>query len=85
MSLMAIAIGTPIGIAAGTFLAEYVNHHKLGTVIRFVNDILLSAPSIVLACSCTRSWSRRWGIFRRWPARSRSASSCCRWWCARPT
>jgi phosphate transport system permease protein len=48
MSLMAIAIGTPIGIAAGTFLAEYVNHHKLGTVIRFVNDILLSAPSIVL-------------------------------------
>jgi len=48
MSLLAIAMGTPIGIAAGTFLAEYVNHSKIGTVIRFVNDILLSAPSIVL-------------------------------------
>ena len=48
MSLLAIVMGTPVGIAAGTFLAEYVNHRKLGTVIRFVNDILLSAPSIVL-------------------------------------
>jgi phosphate transport system permease protein len=45
---MAIAIGTPIGVLAGTFLAEYANHTKLGTTIRFVNDILLSAPSIVL-------------------------------------
>ena len=45
---MAILIATPIGIAAGTFLAEYVNHHWLGNLIRFVNDILLSAPSIVL-------------------------------------
>lgn len=48
MSLLAIAMGTPIGIAAGTYLAEYANHRKIGTVIRFVNDILLSAPSIVL-------------------------------------
>ena len=48
ISLLAIVIGTPIGIAAGTFLAEYANHTRLGTVIRFVNDILLSAPSIVL-------------------------------------
>jgi phosphate transport system permease protein len=48
MSLLAIAMGTPIGIAAGTYLAEYANFHKIGTVIRFVNDILLSAPSIVL-------------------------------------
>ena len=48
MSLLAIAMGTPIGIAAGTWLAEYGHHRKLGSVIRFVNDILLSAPSIVL-------------------------------------
>ena len=48
ISLLAIAIGTPLGIAAGTFLAEYANHTRLGTLIRFVNDILLSAPSIVL-------------------------------------
>lgn len=45
---MAVLIGTPLGIAAGTWLAEYGNGRKLGTVVRFVNDILLSAPSIVL-------------------------------------
>jgi phosphate transport system permease protein len=48
INFMAIAIGTPIGIAAGTYLAEYANHKLIGTVIRFINDILLSAPSIVL-------------------------------------
>ncbi len=48
ISLMALVMGTPIGIAAGTFLAEYSNKHWLGETIRFVNDILLSAPSIVL-------------------------------------
>jgi phosphate transport system permease protein len=48
MCLMAILIGTPLGIAAGTWLAEYGNARKTGTVVRFVNDILLSAPSIVL-------------------------------------
>ncbi len=45
---MGVAIGTPLGIAAGTWLAEVGNNRKLGTVVRFVNDILLSAPSIVL-------------------------------------
>ncbi len=45
---LAILIGTPLGIAAGTWLAEYAGARKLGTVVRFVNDILLSAPSIVL-------------------------------------
>ena len=48
MCAMAIAIGTPLGVAAGTWLAEYGNARKAGTVVRFVNDILLSAPSIVL-------------------------------------
>lgn len=48
MCVVAILIGTPLGIAAGTWLAEYGNARKLGTVVRFVNDILLSAPSIVL-------------------------------------
>lgn len=45
---MAVLIGTPIGIAAGTWLAEYGDRTKLGTAVRFVNDILMSAPSIVL-------------------------------------
>lgn len=48
MCSLAILIGTPLGIAAGTWLAEYAGARKIGTVIRFVNDILLSAPSIVL-------------------------------------
>ena len=48
MCLMAIAIATPLGIAAGTWLAEYGRSTRIGTVVRFVNDILLSAPSIVL-------------------------------------
>ena len=48
MCAMAIAIGTPLGVLAGTWLAEYGNARKAGTVVRFVNDILLSAPSIVL-------------------------------------
>ncbi|HUE92434.1 phosphate ABC transporter permease PstA [Pseudomonas sp.] len=48
ISGLAVLLGAPIGVAAGTYLAEYVNHRLLGEVIRFVNDILLSAPSIVL-------------------------------------
>ena len=48
MCALAIAIGTPMGVAAGTWLAEYGRARKVGTVVRFVNDILLSAPSIVL-------------------------------------
>lgn len=48
MCLVAVLMAAPIGIAAGTYLAEYVNYHWIGETIRFVNDILLSAPSIVL-------------------------------------
>jgi phosphate transport system permease protein len=47
MSALAVAAGTPIGILAGTYLAEYGRHGKLSFYIRFLNDILLSAPSIV--------------------------------------
>jgi phosphate transport system permease protein len=48
LSFMGIGIATPIGIAAGTYLAEYAKLRPFGETIRFVNDILLSAPSIVL-------------------------------------
>ena len=47
MSLGAVLVGTPIGLFAGTYLAEYARHGKLAFVVRFVNDILLSGPSIV--------------------------------------
>ena len=48
ISLMGIAIGAPVGVLAGTYLAEYSNTSWIGETVRFVNDILLSAPSIVL-------------------------------------
>ena len=48
MTFLAILIGTPIGILAGTYMAEYGRHDKLTSVVRFINDILLSAPSIVV-------------------------------------
>ena len=48
MTALGVAIGTPIGILAGTYMAEYGRHSKLTSVVRFINDILLSAPSIVV-------------------------------------
>ena len=48
MSVAAVIVGTPIGMLAGTYLAEYGRHSWLAFVIRFVNDILLSAPSILI-------------------------------------
>jgi phosphate transport system permease protein len=45
---LAVIIGTPIGILAGTYMAEYGRYDKLTSVVRFINDILLSAPSIVV-------------------------------------
>ena len=47
MSGLAVAAGTPIGLFAATYLAEYGRHTRVAFVVRFVNDILLSAPSIV--------------------------------------
>jgi len=48
MILLAVVIGTPIGVGAGTYLAEHGRHSKLAATVRFINDILLSAPSIVI-------------------------------------
>jgi phosphate transport system permease protein len=47
MTFIGVAVGTPIGILAGTYMAEYGRYSKVSSVIRFINDILLSAPSIV--------------------------------------
>jgi phosphate transport system permease protein len=48
INLLGILIAAPIGVLAGTWLAEYSNRSALGSTVRFLNDILLSAPSIVL-------------------------------------
>jgi phosphate transport system permease protein len=48
LTFLGIAVATPVGVMAGTYLAEYGRGSKLATLIRFVNDILLSAPSILI-------------------------------------
>lgn len=48
MTAIATAVGTPVGVLAGTYLAEYGRGSRLAAVVRFVNDILLSAPSIII-------------------------------------
>jgi phosphate transport system permease protein len=48
MTLIGILIGGPVGMLAGTYLAEYGRTERISTVIRFVNDVLLSAPSIII-------------------------------------
>jgi len=48
LTVLAVLIGTPIGILAGTYMAEYGRYAQLTKVVRFINDILLSAPSIVV-------------------------------------
>ncbi|WP_439923248.1 phosphate ABC transporter permease PstA [Nitrobacter sp. JJSN] len=48
MTAIGVGIGAPIGMFAGTYLAEYGKHDRLSPVIRFINDILLSAPSIII-------------------------------------
>ncbi|MGD1015776.1 MAG: phosphate ABC transporter permease PstA [Roseiarcus sp.] len=48
VTAIGLAVAAPLGILAGTYLAEYGHHARLAVIIRFVNDILLSAPSIVV-------------------------------------
>ena len=48
LTVLAVLIGTPVGMLAGTYMAEYGRYDPLSSVVRFINDILLSAPSIVV-------------------------------------
>lgn len=48
LTMLGMLIATPIGVMAGTYLAEYGRTEKIASVIRFINDILLSAPSILI-------------------------------------
>src|SRR6201999_2741149 len=48
MTVLGVGIGAPLGLFAGTYLAEYGKHDRLTTIIRFITDILLSAPSIII-------------------------------------
>ena len=66
MTLLATLIGTPIGILAGTFLAEYSRGSRFGEVVRFINDILLSAPSIIVGLFVYEIMVVRMGHFSAW-------------------
>src|ERR1700722_16437091 len=48
MTVIGVGVGAPLGMFAGTYLAEYGRNDRLTSVIRFINDILLSAPSIII-------------------------------------
>jgi len=48
MTVIGVLIGAPLGMLAGTYMAEYGRYSKMTSVVRFINDILLSAPSIVM-------------------------------------
>jgi phosphate transport system permease protein len=66
MTTVAVAIGTPLGILAGTYMAEYGRYDKLTIVVRFINDILLSAPSIVIGLFIYEVMVAQMGHFSGW-------------------
>jgi phosphate transport system permease protein len=66
LTFLAVIIGTPLGILAGTYMAEYGRYSKLTTVVRFINDILLSAPSIVVGLFVYEIMVARMGHFSAW-------------------
>jgi len=66
MTVVGTLIGTPIGILAGTYLAEFGKTNKLAEVIRFINDILLSAPSIVIGLFVYEIMVSSMGHFSAW-------------------
>jgi phosphate transport system permease protein len=63
---MATAIGTPIGVMAGVYLAEYGQKTWLGRITQFINDILLSAPSIVIGLFIYAAIVARFKSFSGW-------------------
>jgi phosphate transport system permease protein len=66
MTVLAVLIGTPIGVLAGTYLAEYGRHDRLAMAVRFINDILLSAPSIVIGLFVYEIMVAPMGHFSGW-------------------
>ena len=66
MTFLAVIIGTPLGILAGTYMAEYGRYDKLTSVVRFINDILLSAPSIVIGLFVYEVMVAQMGHFSGW-------------------
>ena len=66
MTTIATLVGTPTGILAGTFLAEFARGSRFAELVRFVNDILLSAPSIIIGLFVYEAMVVRMGHFSAW-------------------
>jgi phosphate transport system permease protein len=66
LTALAVLFGTPLGILAGTYMAEYGRYSKLTMVVRFINDILLSAPSIVVGLFVYEIMVAQMGHFSAW-------------------
>ena len=66
MTVVATAVGTPIGILTGTYLAEFGKAGRIAPVVRFVNDILLSAPSIIIGLFVYQIVVVQMGHFSAW-------------------
>src|SRR5438132_2771992 len=66
MTAIATLVGTPTGILAGTFLAEFARGSQFGELVRFINDILLSAPSIIIGLFVYEAMVVRMGHFSAW-------------------
>jgi len=66
MTTIAVVLGTPLGVLAGTYMAEYGRYDKLTMIVRFINDILLSAPSIVVGLFVYEIMVARMGHFSGW-------------------
>ena len=66
LTVLAVGVGTPIGILAGTYMAEYGRYDRLTSVVRFINDILLSAPSIVVGLFIYEVMVAPMGHFSGW-------------------
>jgi phosphate transport system permease protein len=66
LTVVAVLIGTPLGILAGTYMAEYGRYEKITMVVRFINDILLSAPSIVIGLFVYEIMVAQMGHFSGW-------------------
>ncbi|MBI3710732.1 MAG: phosphate ABC transporter permease PstA [Proteobacteria bacterium] len=66
MTAIATAVGAPVGVLAGTFLAEYARNSRFAEIVRFINDILLSAPSIIVGLFIYEVMVLRQGHFSAW-------------------
>lgn len=66
LTLGGVVVGTPIGVMAGTYLSEFGGNNKFSSIVRFINDILLSAPSIVVGVFVYTILVKPMGHFSAW-------------------